>query len=209
MAPRVNEIFDCEFCDKSYTVKNSLISHLKKKHEAKIDENKKINKKKGALIASSIIMEEVVEKAMLHDSPKVPIDPSNDWLSTTNSDLAEMLEIAEAAMSLDSDQTPPQIIDIEDEDENSQEGSLDKCNICDENVKGADGLNEHVKTKHVEVNEANIDNCKECIKYKQVDMFKDKALENKQECIKKLGTSLNKMAHEKRAIVGENKSLRK
>ena len=49
MVPRVDKvIYECYFCEKVYSYKNSLITHVTKKHKGKAEENKKINKMKGA-----------------------------------------------------------------------------------------------------------------------------------------------------------------
>lgn len=49
MVPRVDKvIYECYFCEKVYSYKSSLLTHVTKKHILKAEENKKINKMKGA-----------------------------------------------------------------------------------------------------------------------------------------------------------------
>ena len=221
MSPKVDKVaYECTFCDKVYTYKSSLQTHVTKKHKEKVEENK--NMTNEALVTSSIIMNEIVENAMNDNYQKKPIDPNDQWLESTNSDLTEMLALAEA--NLENPTSNKSIIDITDDDqvldfeeveevfENSYENKDTesdnknnddtKCNVCGEHLDGETPLIEHVNSKHLD------EKCRQCENYKQVESFKDLALEKKQETIDKLGAALKKMAHAKKSLVGENKAIR-
>ena len=95
MAPRTNSqiVFDCNYCDKVYTVKTGLQSHSK--HNKKVTEN---TKKTEAIKTSLSIMNELVDN-VIDSVPQVEqIDLNNEWFDNTNTDLAEMLERIEATI---------------------------------------------------------------------------------------------------------------
>ena len=73
MSPRTSIVnqpttFDCNYCEKVYTLKGSLQSHLKSKHNKKVAENAI---KTEAIVAScGIIMDEIVQNVMTGDSER-------------------------------------------------------------------------------------------------------------------------------------------
>ena len=91
MAPRTNDqtVYDCNFCEKVYTVKQSLQSHLRTKHNKKVVEN---TKKTEAIVASITIMNEIVENAVDTELQRKQINPNEEWLTNTNTDLSDMLD---------------------------------------------------------------------------------------------------------------------
>ena len=75
------------------------------------------------------------------------------------------------------------------------------CNICGEGINIEEGLSDHISKKHHNNEQQQLsDNSKECNScnnYKEVEQYMEKALDDKQKCIEKIGKSLNKLAHEK------------
>ena len=205
MAPRTSEtiVYNCNYCEKEYSLKTSLQSHLRVKHNMKLVENAK---KTEAILASCNIMNEVVENAM--DSE------GEEFLSNTNTELAEMLEIAEADLLQHVVEEEPITIDEVDNDHNKNETqNPNSCNICDESLADMNSLNDHIREKHSDNQqenspETNNDECRNCDNMKEVEEFMNIVINKKQETIEKNGSSLNKMAKEKRSLIGEIKSLK-
>ena len=73
------------------------------------------------------------------------------------------------------------------------------CSNCGDLFSSITNLNEHNLAKHTPAF-SGVATCRECIRMKQVEGFKDAAMEKKDETTKQLSIKLRKMAAEKKAL---------
>ena len=136
--------------------------------------------------------------------PKSSVDPNNDWLAHTNTDLGLMLECAQLSLALEQCDECEYTLEfgetLNDHKTSEHMGELSKvCSNCGEFFSTITNLNEHNLAKHTP-SFSGITTCKGCIKLKQIEGFKNVALEKKEETIKQLGVKLRQMAGEKKAL---------
>ena len=245
--------YQCDLCDKTYTLKASYKSHMRNKHkdENQADKNKRTTKhaktKEFERVVSVNNVNKILEEILLtinyndksnnkqaeneeppknienssknndqpdatkeedveHNLPlqKSSVDPNGDWLTHTNTDLGLMLESAQATLALEEcDECGYSLEFAENLNEHKKvehPGQPKKvCATCGEFFNTTTDLNEHSLTKHTPPFSNNT-TCKECIRLKQVEGFKNVVIEKKDDTIKQLGNALREMTAKKEAL---------
>ena len=135
---------------------------------------------------------------------KSSVDPNDDWLAHTNTDMGLMLECAQLSLALEQCDECGYTLEygesLNDHKTSEHMGQLSRvCSNCGEFFSTVTNLNEHNLAKHTPTF-SGITTCKGCIKLKQVEGFKNVALEKKEETIKQLGVKLRQMACDKKAL---------
>ena len=227
--------FACDHCDKIYTLKSSFQSHMRTKHKEliKMDKNKalktaaKLYEQQTGSINVNQILEEIFNKLPdkkeyesfadpidedANETPKNQIDPTDGWLTHTNTDLGLMLECAEAELSLDVCEECGYTLEfnesLNEHKKNEHLQQLSKvCSTCGEFFRTITSLNKHSLTKHTPAFSSKTA-CKECVKLKQIEELKNVALEKKEETIIKMVEKLQNLAKEKKNIVKELNELK-
>ena len=145
--------------------------------------------------------------------PKSSVDPNDDWLAHTNTDLGLMLECAQLSLALEQCDECEYTLEfgesLNDHKTCEHMGEMSKAySNCGEFFSTITNLNEHNLAKHTPVFSGNM-KCKSCIKMKQAEGFKNAALEKKDQTIKQLGVKLRLMAGEKKALTEKVAKLEK
>ena len=236
MDPRTNDqtVYDCNFCEKVYTIKQSLQSHLRTKHNKKVVEN---TKKTEAIVASITIMNEIVENAVDTELQRKQINPNEEWLTNTNTDLSDMLDriendILENPMKSEhndvdmiNEETPDleeldcaqcgETLDLNESMNDHMKNvhsivddqlSPDNCNICGDKFNDDNGLSDHINNQHINENPPNNDSTIDTNECKQCHNYKQvEGFMDK--ALKKKQECIEKMGASLKKMAKEKKSL--
>jgi hypothetical protein len=151
---------------------------------------------------STQVVEEILQNVTMTKTQKQAVEPSEVWLSKTNTDIAAELDKVAADNTL--------LLGLLNAETVEALYKEVECDECGETIDSWDDIDDHKYTVHNEVNDDPLhdrskisDNetvyitddveCGECLKYKLVDEFKELTIQKGEESIKKLGASLKKM----------------
>ena len=130
-------------------------------------------------------------------SAKCSVGPNEGWLIHTNTDLGLMLECAQASLALEQCDECGYTLEfgeaLNDHKKSEHMGQLSKvCSNCGEFFSTINNLNEHNLAKHTPTFSSN-PTCKECIRLRKIEGFKNVVIGKKDENIKQLGDRIRRM----------------
>jgi hypothetical protein len=122
---------------------------------------------------------------------KQAVEPNDEWLSKTNTDLSEELSRVDNLVLIEALERTETVEALELMEEV-------ECDECGDIIDSWDSIEDHKYTAHDKVNDKHSSDmnvpydrleCGECINYKQVEQFKDITIKKGEDVLTKLGAS--------------------